>query len=1015
MKKNIYTIVCLLLCKFFFAQITFPVNGAPNPTHAIYAFRNCTLHIDSKTILTNGVLIIKDGIILEAGEKINIPEGAITYDLKGKHIYPAFIDLYSDYGMPEVKLPTKPPYSPLMESTLKGPYSWNMAVRPETDAVKLFAHDQKSGEDWRKLGFGFLLTSQKDGIVRGSATLISLNNTKENESVIKEKAASLFSFRKGISPQDYPDALAGSIALIRQTYLDAKWYENLKNKKELNLSLEAFNQLQNLPQIFEVNDKLSALRADKIGDEFGVTYIIKGSGNEYQRIYDIKKTGCKFILPLNFPDAFEVEDPYEAEQVTLTDLKHWEMAPSNPFAFEKNSIPFALTLHGIKDKKLFFKNIRKCLEYGLSEEIALKALTETPAEFIGLQDKIGSLKKGMIASFFISGKSVFEDGNTIYENWSSGIPFKYSDFNAPDLNGKYELKIGAQKYVFTLKQTDDKISATINLKDTVKTNVTMTFKDPFTTIYFLSDSVNYLRLSGNYDQKTNSFSGKAQNATGNWIEWTMTKNEGQKTDSSKKSNKKTPYFGEVIYPFAAYGKKSDEKSLMDRFKSRLGAVLIKDATVWTNENQGILKDYDVYVVDGKIVRIDENIEPTQLSFAKIINGKGMHLTAGIIDEHSHIAISEGVNEGTQASTAEVSMGDVINSEDINIYRQLSGGVTACQLLHGSANPIGGQSGLIKLRWGLNPEEMKIEKADGFIKFALGENVKQSNWGDFNTIRFPQTRMGVEQVYYDHFTRAREYDNKWNAYNKLSDKDKKSINPPRRDLDLETLAQILNKKRFITCHSYVQSEINMLMHVGDSMGFSVNTFTHILEGYKVADKMKSRGVAASTFSDWWAYKMEVMDAIPYNAALLTKAGVLTAINSDDAEMGRRLNQEAAKSVKYGGLSEEEALKLCTYNPAKILHLENRMGSIKVGKDADLVLWTDNPLSVYAKVDKTIIDGVIYYDAQEDLLMREDIKKERVRIINKMIQAKKAGEATQKPRKQRHILYHCDTEGMLEIQK
>jgi imidazolonepropionase-like amidohydrolase len=422
----------------------------------------------------------------------------------------------------------------------------------------------------------------------------------------------------------------------------------------------------------------------------------------------------------------------------------------------------------------------------------------------------------------------------------------------------------------------------------------------------------------------------------------------------------------------------------------------------------------ICVVNGKIQKIEDNIDATKITNVKIINGKGMHLTAGIIDEHSHIAISEGVNEGTQASSAEVSMGDVINSEDINIYRQLAGGVTACQLLHGSANPIGGQSGLIKLRWGLNPEEMKIENADGFIKFALGENVKQSNWGDFNTTRFPQTRMGVEQVYYDHFTRAREYENKWKSFNKLSEKERKSAILPRKDLEMETLSQILNKKRFITCHSYVQSEINMLMHVGDSMGFTVNTFTHILEGYKVADKMKVRGIAASTFSDWWAYKMEVMDAIPYNAALLTKVGVVTAVNSDDAEMGRRLNQEAAKAVKYGGLSEEEALKLCTLNPAKMLHLDSRMGSIKVGKEADMVLWTDHPLSVYAKVDKTIIDGVVYYDAQEDLLLREEIKKERLRIINKMIQAKKGGETTQKPRKQRHLLYHCDTEGILENQ-
>ena len=256
-------------------------------------------------------------------------------------------------------------------------------------------------------------------------------------------------------------------------------------------------------------------------------------------------------------------------------------------------------------------------------------------------------------------------------------------------------------------------------------------------------------------------------------------------------------------------------------------------------------------------------------------------------------------------------------------------------------------------------------------------------------------MGVEQVYYDYFTRAKEYDAKQKTFAALSDKAKTTAVPFRRDLELEAIAEILNKKRFITCHSYVQSEVNMLMHVGDSMGFKVNTFTHILEGYKVADKMKARSIGASTFSDWWAYKMEVKDAIPYNASLLTQMGVITAINSDDAEMGRRLNKEAAKSVKYGGMSEEDALKMVTLNPAKLLHIDNRVGSIKVGKDADVVLWSDNPLSIYAKVEKTIIDGQIYFDNEEDAKLRIEIQKDRARIIQKMLDEKKAGATTQKP--------------------
>ncbi|MEZ4980531.1 MAG: amidohydrolase family protein [Saprospiraceae bacterium] len=282
--------------------------------------------------------------------------------------------------------------------------------------------------------------------------------------------------------------------------------------------------------------------------------------------------------------------------------------------------------------------------------------------------------------------------------------------------------------------------------------------------------------------------------------------------------------------------------------------------------------------------------------------------------------------------------------------------------------------------GKTAEELKIKGADGYIKF-VGENVKQSNWGDNQTIRFPQTRMGVEQVFVDHFTRAKEY-----GALKASGK------PYRKDLELEALLEIINKKRFITCHSYRQSEINMLMKVAEQFGFTVNTFTHILEGYKVADKMAEHGAGGSTFADWWAYKFEVWEAIPYNGALMHEQGVVVAYNSDDAEMARRLNQEAAKAVKYGNVSEEDAWKFVTLNPAKLLHLDNRMGSIKTGKDADLVLWSDNPLSIEAKALQTYVDGVKYFDREEDKELRQAMASEKNRIIQKMLDTKKKGGKT-----------------------
>jgi len=437
----------------------------------------------------------------------------------------------------------------------------------------------------------------------------------------------------------------------------------------------------------------------------------------------------------------------------------------------------------------------------------------------------------------------------------------------------------------------------------------------------------------------------------------------------------------VTYPNGAYG-----VSALPQQET----ILFKNATVWTNESEGILKNTDVLIKNGKIAKVGNNLSD---SSAKVVDATGKHLTAGVIDEHSHIAAA-GINEGGQNSSAEVTIEDVIDPEDVNIYRNLAGGVTSIQILHGSANPIGGRSAIIKLKWGESAENLINKNAPKFIKFALGENVKQSR--SQNGTRFPRTRMGVEQLFVDYFTRAKEYEAK-----------KKSGQPFRYDIELETLVEIMNGDRFISCHSYVQSEINMMMKVAEKFGFKMNTFTHILEGYKVADIMKEHGVGASTFSDWWAYKYEVNDAIPYNAAIMHNVGITTAINSDDGEMSRRLNQEAAKTVKYGGVSEEEAWKMVTLNPAKLLHIDNRVGSIKVGKDADVVLWSDHPLSVYAKAEKTMIEGATYFDIEKDMQMRTKIKQERNELMAMMLQEKNKGMKTQPIKVEEKRLLECDS--------
>lgn len=1009
MRHFIFTISAIIaLALSIKAQTTFPNNGAPNNIHTTYAFSNAVLHIDADVTISNATFIVKDGKVVRYGEKLEAPKDAIVVDLKGKHIYPAFIDLYSDYGMPEIKA------TETKNESKKGAYGWNQAIKSDKEAYILFLHNQAKADELRKQGFGSVLSSYKDGIVRGSGVLVNLSDQKENESIIKDRAAGFYSLKKGTSTQEYPASVMGAVALLRQTYYDAEWYKNNSSKTEYNINLEAFNKLKDLPAIFEGNDKYNSLRSKKIADEFKIKYIIKGGGNEYQRLYDIQSMSSKFIIPVNFPEPLDVEDPYDADQASLTELKHWEMAPANLAFLEKNQIAFCITTSDLKDKSAFLKNVRKAVKYGLSEKIALQALTSNPASFIGVQDKVGSLKQGMFANFFISNKNIFEEDAIIYETWSNGIKHLYNDLSIPEIKGKYDLLLGNNTYKLEINKDQENYTGTAFLKDSLKSKANVSFKNNLLTLSFPYDSNLVVRLSGNYNEVSKSFEGKGQYANGNWVNFRLTYVEVKDTSKPKDVSKKDKPVecGQIYYPFMAYGQALHDNSTLvkeawPKFKKGYNAILIKNVTVWTNEKDSILTEQDVYVVDGKISQIGKNIQAPE-NTTRIIDGKGKHLTPGIIDEHSHIALFS-VNED-DASSAEVRMSDVVNPEDINIYRQLAGGVTTAQLLHGSANPIGGQSCLIKLRWGKGSEEMKFENAPQFIKFALGENVKNSNGINPDMVRFPQTRMGVEQLYYDYFTRAKAYKQEWEGFKKQSAKQStgNKIAAPRKDLDLEAVAEILDEKRFITCHSYVQSEVNMLMHVADSMKFKVNTFTHILEGYKVADKMKVHGANASTFADWWAYKLEVMDAIPYNASMLTKMGVNTAINSDDAEMGRRLNQEAAKAIKYGNLSEVQALKLVTLNPAKMLHIDDKVGSIKAGKMADLVLWTDNPLSIYAKVQTTIIDGQVYYDLNDNQKLMEDIIKERSRIIAKLITEKNKGAKVVKPQAKKPHHFHCDSE-------
>jgi imidazolonepropionase-like amidohydrolase len=410
------------------------------------------------------------------------------------------------------------------------------------------------------------------------------------------------------------------------------------------------------------------------------------------------------------------------------------------------------------------------------------------------------------------------------------------------------------------------------------------------------------------------------------------------------------------------------------------ATLIRNATIMT-VTKGTMEASDILLQNGKIAAIGKNLPAP--AGARIIDATGKFISPGIIDPHSHM-MADAINESSLSVTSMVRIQDVLNPTAPNIYRALAGGVTTINVLHGSANTIGGQNAVVKLKWGNSARDMLFPGAMPGIKFALGENVTRKNsqvaqQATGQPLRYPTTRMGQAEILRDAFTRARDYKATWDEYNARIAKGDKNVIPPRRDLELEPLVEVLEGKRLVHAHSYSADEIMMLASIAKEFGFKVATFQHALDGYKVASELAAAGSGVSTFADEWSYKIEAYDAIPYNPAILMRHGVVTTINSDSDERVRRLNVDAAKMMRYGDLTEDEAMKLITYNGALQLGIDKKVGSLEVGKDADVVIWSGNPLSVYSSAETTFIDGQIYFDKKFDLANRDKTARERAALL------------------------------------
>ncbi|MCX6132661.1 MAG: amidohydrolase family protein [Ignavibacteriales bacterium] len=972
---------------------TAPTTGLRDNTPTIHAFTNARIVVAPGKIITRGTLVVRNGTIEAVGEKVSPPADARIWDLDGRTLYPGLIELSSDLGMPKpAQAQTGGPFAAPAQQTQaekpKGAAHWNAKMHAEVNADEEFTPDSKAAEKLRSQGFTLALVAPQTGIFRGTSALVGLGDDVVTGLVVKRRVAQHLNIESsGGFGSGYPSSLMGIIAFVRQTYFDADWYRKAQDAyarnpagqkhPEVNNALSALaDAIQTkIPTVIEVASDLNFLRAAKLGKEFSLNLWILGSGQEYLRIDAVKATKVPVLVPLNFPEAPSVETPEEALNASLEDMRHYDAAPENAGRLQNAGVSIALTAAQLKDAGTFLAQARKAIERGLSADAALTALTTTPAKMLGVEKQYGTLEQGKVANLVITDGDLFAERTKIQEVWIDGKRYDVKPPPLADVRGIWDFTSDRANGTLTLRGDIEKPTGSLNARAKDVRFATVSVSGGRLAVTFAADSIGIpgiVLMSGTGNDK--EMFGVIETPDGSSFGWHATRTSPARVEPDTAKPKKVDMAtASLMFPPTEYGR--------PKLPEQPANILIKNATIWTQGPQGKLVNADMLVTKGKIAQVGLNIAVPK--DAVVIDATGKHLSPGVIDAHSHTAINGGVNEGGQAITPETRVEDVINPDDIWIYRQLAGGTTMALVVHGSANPIGGQSSILKWRWGASAEELPLAGAPLGVKFALGENVKQSSMTPQRGVaaRYPQTRMGVEELIRDRFNAALDYERSWKEWER-----NKLMVPPRKDLELDCLLEIVKGKREIHAHAYRQDEMLMLIRVAEEYGIHVASFEHGLEGYKIADVIAKHGAGVSTFSDWWAYKIEAWDAIPGNGPLLHNQGVLVAYKSDNDQLASRLNWEAAKAVKYG-LSEEEAFKFVTINPAKHLKVDKWVGSLEVGKDADFVLWSGNPLSVYSRCEQTWVDGKKYFDIQEDKQMQEQIVKERAALIQKVLATKK----------------------------
>lgn len=982
-RSTIVLVLLTLIPGVLQAQTT-PVVGLRDNQPGVHALTNARIVVSPGNVVSNGTIVLRDGVIEAVGANVNAPADARVWDMSGRTIYPGFIDAYAAVGM----------RTELSEEELadeRGAVYWNPQVRSGVDAALDFAVADTAGPlAMRNQGFTVALSVPRLGMFRGQAAVVSLGRGSVAERVIRPAVAhSLVMSRDRQLGGGYPSSGMGAMAFIRQTLLDAQWHTRTSaayqqnpvgmRRPEANVALLALRPVLDgaQPLLVETGDEEEALRALRLADEFDLNVWLRGSGSEYQMIDRFRGLDVPLILPVDFPQAPDAATVEQSLGLDLGELRHWRLAPSNPALLAQAGVTFALTSDGLADRSRFLPNVRTAVQRGLAPDVALAALTTVPAGLLGIGRTHGTLERGRVANLVVADGDLFSGTGDIESVWVDGQEFGARAPARLDTRGDWRItSVG-----------DVRLDGTLELRGTAS-NLSGEFvaegqqvqlssarlggETNRLHIAFPGDVLAHegtIRMSGTATE--NSLSGWGEFPDGSRFNWTAER-VGAAPAAAADDAPETPggppvLPGDLDVAAIEFGRTS--------IPAQPEHVLVRNATLWTMGGPGRIENADLLVTRGRVAQVGQNLSAP--SGAQVIDGTGKHVTPGLIDPHIHSGASGGINEGGNAIVPEVQLGDMLTTDNIWIYRQLAGGLTTAHVMHGSANPIGGQNEHIKLRLGAGPEELKFDGAPRTVKFALGENPKR------NPNRYPNTRMGTEQIIRDHFLAAREYERARAEWERSGEGPE-----PRVNLRMEALVDILNGDILVMSHAYRQDEMLMLMRLAEEFGFRIHAFHHGVEAYKVAPELAAHGAAAAVWSDWGAFKIEAYDNTTYNARILYDAGVLVSLHSDDSQIASRMNWEAAKMLRTG-LTEEQALGLVTINAARLLGVDERVGSLEAGKDGDFVIWNASPLSMEAHVEQTWIDGRRYFDIEEDQRTRAEVERERAALIQMIPAARREG--------------------------